>query len=87
MIIAEPAAAVRLLTIDGQTVDATYLQGSTAPLSIARLLGLAMRFGTSKERLPMNVQITGNWQAESTSLHVASLLKGTSQVGGLRPAM
>ena len=71
--------------IDGQRVDATYLQGATVPLNVTGLPGLAMRFGTSKEGLPINVQIVGKWQAESTILHVASLLEGVSPVRDLHP--
>lgn len=71
--------------IDGQTVDATYLQGATVPLNITDLPGIAMRFGTSKEGLPIAVQLVGSWLAESTILHVASLLESVSQVNGLHP--
>jgi aspartyl-tRNA(Asn)/glutamyl-tRNA(Gln) amidotransferase subunit A len=71
--------------IDGQTVDATYLQGATVSLNITGLPGISMRFGTSKEGLPINVQIVGSWLAESTILHVASLLEGVSPVRDLRP--
>jgi len=71
--------------IDGQTVDATYLQGATVPLNITGLPGVAMRFGTSKEGLPINVQIVGKWQAESTILHLASLLEAVSPVRKLHP--
>lgn len=78
---------VEEFTIDGQTVDATYLQGATVPLNLTGLPGLAMRFGTSKEGLPISVQIVGKWQAESTILHVASLLEAVSPVRGLRPAL
>lgn len=78
---------VEAFVIDGQTVDATYLQGATVPLNVTGLPGLAMRFGTSTEGLPINVQIVGSWQAESTILHVASLLEGVSQVRGLHPAL
>jgi aspartyl-tRNA(Asn)/glutamyl-tRNA(Gln) amidotransferase subunit A len=78
---------VEEFTIDGQTVDATYLQGATVPLNVTGLPGVAMRFGTSKEGLPINVQIVGKWQAESTILHVASLLEGVSPVRGLHPAL
>jgi aspartyl-tRNA(Asn)/glutamyl-tRNA(Gln) amidotransferase subunit A len=71
--------------IDGQTVDATYLQGATVPLNITGLPGISMRFGSSKEGLPINVQIVGSWLAESTIIHVASLLEGVSPVRDLRP--
>jgi aspartyl-tRNA(Asn)/glutamyl-tRNA(Gln) amidotransferase subunit A len=72
-------------TIDGQEVDATYLQGATVPLNVTGLPGLAMRFGTSREGLPINVQVVGAWRAESTILHVASLLERVSQVRDLFP--
>ncbi|MGY3539802.1 aspartyl-tRNA(Asn)/glutamyl-tRNA(Gln) amidotransferase subunit A [Bradyrhizobium sp. USDA 4515] len=74
-------------TIDGDTVDATYLQGATVPLNVTGLPGLSMRFGTSKEGLPINVQIVGKWHAESTVLHIAALLESVSPVRGLRPPL
>src|SRR6202140_1707708 len=76
---------VEEFTIDGQTVDATYLQGATVPLNVTGLPGVAMRFGASKEGMPINVQIVGKWQAESTILHVASLLEGVSPARNLHP--
>jgi aspartyl-tRNA(Asn)/glutamyl-tRNA(Gln) amidotransferase subunit A len=76
---------VEQFTIVGQTVGATYLQGATVPLNVTGLPGVAMRFGTSKEGMPINVQIVGKWQAESTILHVASLLEGVSPVRNLHP--
>ncbi|OTP68319.1 amidase [Caballeronia sordidicola] len=78
---------VESFVIDGQTVDATYLQGATVPLNVTGLPGLAMRFGTSKEGMPINVQVVGAWQAESTILHVASLLEAVSPVRSLHPAL
>ena len=71
--------------INGKTVDATYLQGATVPLNVTGLPGLSMRFGTSKEGLPINVQLVGKWLAESTILHLASLLEGVSPVRNLHP--
>ncbi len=73
--------------INGQTVDATYLQGATVPLNVTGLPGISMRFGTSKEGLPINVQIVGSWLAESTILHVASLLESVSSVRNLHPSL
>lgn len=78
---------VDTFTINGHTVDATYLQGATVPLNVTGLPGISMRFGTSKEGLPINVQIVGSWQAESTILHVASLLESISPVRDLRPSI
>ncbi len=76
---------VEEFVIDGQTVDATYLQGATVPLNVTGLPGISMRFGTSKEGLPINVQIVGSWLAETTILHVASLLESISVVRTLHP--
>jgi aspartyl-tRNA(Asn)/glutamyl-tRNA(Gln) amidotransferase subunit A len=78
---------VTAFVIDGQTVDATYLQGATVPLNVTGLPGLSMRFGTSGEGLPINVQVVASWQAESTILHVAALLEAASPVRGLRPSL
>ena len=76
---------VEEFVIDGQTVDATYLQGATVPLNVTGLPGVSIRFGTSNEGLPINVQIVGKWQAESTILHIASMLEAVSPVRGLHP--
>ncbi len=78
---------VEEFVIDGQTVDATYLQGATVPLNVTGLPGVSMRFGTSKEGLPINVQIVGSWQAESTILHIASLLENVSPTRAMRPQL
>lgn len=63
--------------INGQKVDATYLQGATVSLNITGLPGISMRYGTSQDGLPINIQIVGSWNAESTILGVASQLEGT----------
>jgi aspartyl-tRNA(Asn)/glutamyl-tRNA(Gln) amidotransferase subunit A len=75
------------LVIDGQKVDVSYVQGATVPLSITGLPGLSMRFGTSKEGLPIGVQLVGSWLAESTILHLASLLESVSTVRDLHPKL
>lgn len=73
------------LVVNGETVDLTYLQGATVPLNVTGLPGLSMRFGTSREGLPINVQLVGRWQAETTILHAASVLESVSPVRGLHP--
>ncbi|MCJ2046401.1 amidase [Methylobacterium sp. J-078] len=75
------------LVVNGETVDLTYLQGATVPLNVTGLPGLSMRFGTSREGLPINVQLVGSWQAETTILHAASVLEGVSPVRGLHPSL
>lgn len=72
-------------TINGQTVPATYIMGATAPLNITGLPGLSIRFGTSRDGLPIGVQLISGWLAESTILHLASLLETVSPVRDLRP--
>ncbi|CAB3746242.1 amidase [Paraburkholderia humisilvae] len=76
---------VGTFTINGQTVGATWLRGAAVPLNVTGLPGVSMRFGTSKEGLPINVQIAGSWQAESTILYLAALLESVSPVRHLHP--
>ncbi len=73
--------------INGRTVDATYLQGATVPLNVTGLPGISMRFGTSKEGMPINVQVVGSWLAESTILAVATQLESISTVREMRPEL
>ena len=73
--------------INGETVDATHLQGATVPLNITGLPGISMRFGTSSTGLPINIQVIGSWHAESTILHVASLLEDVSSVSDVHPEL
>ncbi len=62
------------LLINGQTIGAMGIMNITSHLSVTGLPGISMRFGTSKEGMPIGVQVVGNWQAEATILHVAWLL-------------
>jgi aspartyl-tRNA(Asn)/glutamyl-tRNA(Gln) amidotransferase subunit A len=73
------------LLINGQTVNVMGIMSATTPLSVTGLPGVSMRFGTSHDGMPIGVQIVGSWQAESTILHVASLLEQVSPVRDLLP--
>ncbi|MBJ6146418.1 amidase [Hymenobacter sp. BT559] len=75
------------LVINGQTVPATYIQNATVPLNVTGLPGLSIRFGTSHDGLPIGVQLVGNWWAESTVLHLATLLESVSPVRDLHPTL
>ena len=74
-------------TINGQKVDATYLQGSTVPLNLTGLPGMSIRFGTSRDGMPIGVQLVSTWWAESTLLHAAALLESASSVRDLHPSI
>jgi aspartyl-tRNA(Asn)/glutamyl-tRNA(Gln) amidotransferase subunit A len=73
------------LLINGQTVNIMGIMSATTPLSVTGLPGVSMRFGASHHEMPIGVQIVGSWQAESTILHVASLLEQVSPVRDLHP--
>ncbi|KAH8891117.1 amidase [Thozetella sp. PMI_491] len=75
----------KTLNINGHIVDIKYVMAATVPFSVTGLPSLSLRFGTSHDGLPINVQIVGSWHAESTILHVASLLEGASQIVNFHP--
>ena len=78
---------IKELIVNGETVDLTYLQGSTVPLNVTGLPGLSMHFGTSREGLPINVQLVRSWQAETTLLNTAMVLERVSPVRNLHPSL
>jgi aspartyl-tRNA(Asn)/glutamyl-tRNA(Gln) amidotransferase subunit A len=71
--------------INGQKVPATHSLSATVPLNVTGLPGLSIRFGTSRDGLPIGVQLVSTWFAESTILHLASLLEVASSVRHLHP--
>ena len=71
--------------INGQTVSAWNILGATVPLNVTGLPGLSIRFGTSHDKLPIGVQLVASWLAESTILHLASILEAASTVRDLHP--
>jgi len=73
--------------INGQSVSSLHVMDATAPLSVTGLPGLSMRFGTSKDNLPIGVQLVAPWFAESTILHLGSLLESVSPVRDLHPSL
>src|SRR5580698_10357647 len=73
------------LVVDGKTVSPFHVQSATAPFSLTGLPALSMRFGTSRDGLPIGVQVVSSWLAESIALHVASSLEKLSRVRDLHP--
>jgi len=76
---------VENLIIDGQTVSPFNVMSATAPFNVTGLPGLSMPFASSHEGLPIGVQLVSTWHAESTILHLASLLERESPMNGLHP--
>lgn len=71
--------------INGESVSSLHVMDATAPLSVTGLPGLSMRFGTSRDGLPVSVQLVSPWLAESTILHLGALLEQVSPVRDLHP--
>ncbi|WP_410630986.1 amidase [Amycolatopsis sp. cmx-4-83] len=74
-------------TINGRTVHAAHIQTATVPFNLTGLPALSMRFGTSGDGMPIGVQIAAAWHAESTILHIASLLETLSPVRDQHPVI
>ncbi|MDQ1596426.1 MAG: aspartyl-tRNA(Asn)/glutamyl-tRNA(Gln) amidotransferase subunit [Arthrobacter pascens] len=71
---------------EDQTVDAgAHMMTYTVPFNIKGLPALSMRFGRSLDGMPIAVQLAAPWHAESTVLHLASLLESVSTVRDLHP--
>jgi aspartyl-tRNA(Asn)/glutamyl-tRNA(Gln) amidotransferase subunit A len=74
-------------TLAGRTVDAFHVSSTTVPFNLTGLPALSMRFGTTSDGLPIGVQLAASWHAESTILHIASLLESLSPVRDQHPAL
>ncbi|HEY8701585.1 MAG TPA: amidase family protein [Arthrobacter sp.] len=83
-----PPHGLTEFVINGQTVDAgAHMMTFTLPFNITGLPALAMRFGTSRDGMPIGIQLAANWHSESTVLHLASLLESASPVRHLHPSI
>jgi aspartyl-tRNA(Asn)/glutamyl-tRNA(Gln) amidotransferase subunit A len=74
-------------TLEGRTVDAFHVSSTTVPFNLTGHPALSMRFGTSSDGMPIAVQVVANLHAESTVLHIASLLETLSPVRDQHPAL
>ncbi|UPG93393.1 amidase [Luteibacter aegosomatissinici] len=73
--------------INGQAVSSLHVMDATAPLSVTGLPGLSLRFGTSRDGLPIGVQLVAPWLAESTILHLGAVLERLSPVRDQHPSL
>ena len=76
---------LRDLVVDGKTVSPFHVQSATSPFSLTGMPALSMRFGTSRDGLPIGVQVVSSWLAESTVLDVALRLETLTRVRDLHP--
>jgi aspartyl-tRNA(Asn)/glutamyl-tRNA(Gln) amidotransferase subunit A len=75
------------LTLDGKTLSIFHVMSATVPFSLTGLPALSMRFGTTSTGLPIGVQLAASWYAETTIMHIASLLETLSTVRDQHPAL
>lgn len=73
------------IVVNGETVSSRNVLRATVPFNLTGLPALSMRFGTSKDKLPVAVQLVSRWYAESTVLYLAGLLESASPVRDQRP--
>jgi aspartyl-tRNA(Asn)/glutamyl-tRNA(Gln) amidotransferase subunit A len=73
--------------VNGETVSARSVLRATVPFNLTGLPAISLRFGTSRDGLPIGVQLVSRWFAESTVLHLARLLESVSAVRNLQPAL
>jgi len=73
------------LVVDGERVSPFHVMSATSPFSLTGMPALSMRFGTSRDGLPIGVQIVSSWLAESTVLDIAARLETVSPVRDLHP--
>lgn len=82
-----PPHGLSEFVINGNIVSARHILSATVPFNLTGLPAMSLRFGTSTDGLPVGVQLVSRWFAESTVLHLASLLESVSDVRNLHPAL
>jgi aspartyl-tRNA(Asn)/glutamyl-tRNA(Gln) amidotransferase subunit A len=75
------------VVVDGEAVSPFQVMNATSPFSLTGMPAMTLRFGTSRDGLPIGVQIVSSWYAESTMFDVASRLEGVSPVRDLHPTL
>jgi aspartyl-tRNA(Asn)/glutamyl-tRNA(Gln) amidotransferase subunit A len=73
--------------VDGKAWSAFQVMNATSPFSLTGLPAMTLRFGTSKDALPIGVQVASSWYAESTMFDAAARLESVSLVRELHPTL
>ena len=75
------------VVVDGETVSAFQVMNTTSPFSLTGNPAMTLRFGTSRDGLPIGVQIVSSWYAEQTMFDVASRLESVSPTLNRHPEL
>lgn len=75
------------VVVDGEAISPFQVMNATSPFSLTGMPAMTLRFGTSRDGLPIGVQIVSSWYAELTMFDVASRLEAVSPVRDLHPAL
>jgi aspartyl-tRNA(Asn)/glutamyl-tRNA(Gln) amidotransferase subunit A len=75
------------VVVDGQTVSPFQVMNATSIFSLTGNPAMTLRFGTSRNGLPIGVQLVSSWYAESTMFDAASRLEAVSPVRNLHPEL
>jgi aspartyl-tRNA(Asn)/glutamyl-tRNA(Gln) amidotransferase subunit A len=75
------------VVVDGRAWSAFQVMNATSPFSLTGMPAMTLRFGTSKDGLPIGVQVAAAWYAESTMFDAATHLENASPVRDLHPVL
>ena len=75
------------VVVDGEAVSPFQVMNATSPFTLTGMPAMTLRFGTSRDGLPIGVQIVSSWYAELTMFDVASRLEVISPVRNLHPTL
>ncbi|MDK4717512.1 amidase [Rhizobium sp. CNPSo 4039] len=73
--------------VDGKAWSPFQVMNGTSPFSLTGLPAMTLRFGTSGNGLPIGVQLSSAWYAESTMFDAAARLEAVSQFRNLYPSL
>ncbi|TCL64125.1 amidase [Rhizobium sp. BK251] len=75
------------VVIEGKAYSPFQVMNATSIFSLTGNPAMTLRFGTSKNGLPIGVQIVSSWNAESKMFDAASRLEELSPVRNLHPSL
>ena len=75
------------VVVNGQAFSPFQVMNATSIFSLTGNPAMTLRFGTSRDGLPIGVQLVSSWYAESTLFDAASRLESVSPVRNLHPPL